>query len=100
MRKILVAGTAALFTAMAFAASTVPASAGSNVHFSIGVGGWGPGWGHHGGIYVGAPHGGYNNTWAAHVDWCYDHKGPSYNPNNNTYINHKGKVRHCDSPFI
>jgi len=100
MRKILVTATAALVTAMAFAASTAPASAG-NFSFNIGVGGWGPGWypGYGGGgIYVGGPFYG-NNAWAAHVDWCFDHKGPSYNPQTNTYVNYKGKVKYCNSPF-
>jgi hypothetical protein len=95
MRKILVA-TAALVTAIAFAA---PANAGGNFSFNLGLGGWGPGWGPgYGGIYVGTPYYPQNN-WAAHVDWCYDHKGPSYNPNTNTYISNSGKVKYCNSPF-
>jgi hypothetical protein len=100
MRKLLVAGTAALFTAVAFAASTVPANAGG-VHFNIGVGGFGPGWGPgYGGVYLDDPYyGGYQNNWEAHVDWCFDHKGPSYNPATNKYINQYGKKRTCHSPF-
>jgi hypothetical protein len=95
MKKILVTASAALVAAIAFAA---PANAG-NFNFSIGVGGWGPGWygPGYGGIYVGTP---YNNAWAAHIDWCYDHKGPSYNPNTNTYVNKYGKVKYCNSPYV
>ena len=100
MKKILVAGTAVLMTAAAVVASTAPASAGGNFNFSIGVGGWGPGW-HpgYGGVYVGGPIYGGGNAWAAHVNWCYNHKGPSYNPDTNTFVNYKGKVKYCNSPF-
>jgi hypothetical protein len=104
MRKILVAGTAAFFTALAVAASTAPANAGG-ITFGFG-GGHGYGWGHHSGasIYIDGPYvgyrSGYRSAWRAHVDWCFDHKGPSYDPDSNTYINRKGKERVCDSPYI
>lgn len=94
MRKILVA-TAALATAIAFAA---PANAGGNFSFNLGLGGWGHGYGHGGGIYVGTPY--VTNNWGAHVNWCYNNKGPSYNPQTNTYVNFKGKLKYCNSPFI
>ena len=99
MKKILVTASAALFATVAIAASTAPASAG-NFSFNFGVGGWGPGWygPGWGGVYVGGPH--YNsNAWALHVDWCYDNKGPTYNPGNNTYVNHNGKLKYCNSPY-
>ncbi len=100
MKKILVTASAALLATLAIAATTVPASAGGSFNFNIGVGGWGPGWGPgYGGIYVGSPYPVYNDNWEAHVDWCYDHKGPSYNPNTNKYINMAGKKRTCHSPF-
>ena len=72
-----------------------PASAGGSISFNFG--GWGPGWNGpgYGGIYIGAP---YDN-WSAHVDWCFDHKGPTYNPNTNTYVNGMGKIKYCNSPF-
>ena len=102
MKKILVTTSAALFAAVAMATFSAPANAGS-FNFNIGVGGWGPGWGYGpgwGGIYVGGgPY--YNsNAYALHVDWCFDHKGPTYNPNNNTYINGNGKMKYCNSPYI
>jgi hypothetical protein len=109
MRKILVTATAALFTALAIAATSAPANAGGNFNFTLGLGGpgWGPGWapgygygygyGGGGGIYVGNPY--PQNNWAMHVGWCYDHKGPSYNPNTNTYVSPSGKIKICHSPF-
>ncbi len=98
MRRILVTASAALFTALAVAAFAAPANAGGNFNFSIGVGGWGPGWGYPG------YYGGYAqpypvNNWSAHVSWCFDHKGPSYNPNTNTYVTKYGKMKVCHSPF-
>lgn len=106
MSKILVTGAAALLTAFAVAASSVPASAGGGggggVHFSIGLGGfggpgwYGPGYGYGGGYYA-QPY--PVSSWSAHVDWCFDHHGPSYNPNTNKYINGYGKVKTCHSPF-
>jgi len=97
MRKILVTASAALVAAIALSA---PANAG-NFSFNLGLGGWGPGYYGGPGIYVGAPYGGYGygNAWAAHVDWCFDHKGPSYNPDTNTYVNKYGKVKYCNSPY-
>ena len=89
MRKILVAGSAALFAAMAFAASPLRERRQRQLPSAARHGrgpGWGPGYGG-GGIYVGGPYGGHNSAWHAHVDWCFDHKGPSYIPNTNTYIN-------------
>ncbi len=103
MRKILATTSVALFTAIAVMATAAPASAGGGggVHFSIGLGGFGPGWGPGYGYGYDNGYGGggvYVNNWAAHVDWCYDHKGPSYNPGTNTYVKH-GKIRVCHSPF-
>ncbi len=104
MRKILVTASAAIIGAIAITASAAPASAG-NFNFTLGLGGygygpgWGPGWGPYygGGVYVGNPYPG--NNWQAHVQWCYDHKGPSYNPNTNKYINQYGHKKYCHSPF-
>jgi hypothetical protein len=99
MKKILVTTSAALFAAVAMASFSAPANAGS-FSFNIGVGGFGPGWygPGWGGVYVGGPY--YNsNAYALHVDWCFDHKGPTYNPDDNTYINGNGKVKYCNSPY-
>jgi len=91
MKSILVTASAAVFSVLAITATTAPANA-----FTVTVGGWGgPGWGYHHGW-----HGGYHRSrWERHVDWCFDHKGASYNPYTNRYINHHGHRRVCHSPF-
>jgi hypothetical protein len=102
MTKILATAAATLVAVVSLAATSVPATAG-NFNFSFGVygpgPGWGPGWGGWGpgGVVVVNPGGNY---WQAHVNWCYSHKGPSYNPQTNTYVSNSGKVKYCDSPYI
>jgi hypothetical protein len=102
MRKFI--ATTATIALVAFASvAATPASAGSpNFSLSIGVpgfgygGGWGyGGWGGGGGIYVNPQ----PVNWNAHVQWCFNHKGPSYNPNTNMYFKN-GMWKYCDSPFF
>jgi BA14K-like protein len=95
MKSILVTASAAVFSVLAITATTAPANA-----FTVTVGGWGgPGWGYHGGWGPGYGGGYYPTRWERHVEWCFDHKGPSYNPRTNRYINFNGHRRVCHSPF-
>ncbi|MCC0050375.1 MAG: BA14K family protein [Rhodobiaceae bacterium] len=34
-----------------------------------------------------------------HIDWCYRHYPNSYNEYENTYVNLKGRLRTCRSPY-
>jgi hypothetical protein len=104
MRRILVAGTAALFAAFAVAASAVPASAGG---ISFGFGGWHDNW-HHDwyddgyGIVVEVPivdeddYDGYD--WEDHVEWC-DDQYQTYDEESDTYAYAVGKRTRCIAPF-
>jgi hypothetical protein len=100
MRTIL-ATTAAAMVALASLAAT-PASAG-NFNFTLGVGGFGPGFGYGpgwgGGIYTPGIYVQPQNNWNAHVNWCFNHKGGTYNPNTNMYFKN-GQWKYCNSPFF
>jgi hypothetical protein len=39
------------------------------------------------------------NNWNAHVNWCFNHKGGTYNPNTNMYFKN-GQWKYCNSPFF
>jgi hypothetical protein len=93
MRKLLATAITTLLVASASVMAT-PASAGS---FNLTIGGFGGGWGGYGfgpGIYV-QPQ---QNSWQAHVNWCFANKGPSYNPSSNMYFKN-GQWKYCYSPF-
>lgn len=102
MKKVLVAGSAALFAAVSLAASAVPAAAGGS--FSFGFGGYGPydpwSYGHHGGIYVdvgpGPVYG--KSKWQKHVNWCFNHY-KTYDPDSNHYMSKWGP-KECNSPYF
>ena len=100
MTKFLATTISVAMLALASVATTSAPAQADNFHLSSG--GFGGGWGHGGygwgggwgpGIVVN------NGNWDDHVDWCYDHKGPSYDPQDNTYVNGNGKVKFCNSPF-
>ena len=108
MRKILVTASAAILPLSPSPPRPLPQAPATSISLSGSAApGWGPGWGPGygygygdyggGGIYIGNPY--PQNNWAAHVDWCFDHKGPSYNPNTNKYINQYGHKKICHSPF-
>ncbi len=98
MRKILVTGTAALFTAFAIAASAAPASA-----FGFGYG-WGGGYGWHDGVDLVVEVPVYDDNedsdsdWQDHVDWCDDHY-KTYDEDSDTYAYAVGKRTRCVAPF-
>jgi hypothetical protein len=111
MNKMIVAATAALIATTAFVGATAPANAG-NLNFSIGIGGWGPGYAYApgyyggGGVYV-APPPVYVQpqpvgNWQMHVNWCASHYN-SYNPNTNMYVkkivNGQPVFKNCNSPY-
>jgi hypothetical protein len=102
MRTILATTITVAMMAVASVAAT-PASAGSP-NFSLTIGGFGPGYGYGYGPGWGGGFGGpiyvapQQNNWNAHVNWCFNHKGPSYNPNTNKYFKN-GNWKFCNSPF-
>ncbi len=99
MRKILATTITVALMAVASVAAT-PASAGN---FNLTIGGFGGGWG--GGYGWGGGWGGpvfvqpQQNNWNAHVNWCFNHKGGTYNPNTNMYFKN-GQWKYCNSPFF
>lgn len=98
MKRIFATTAAAAMVAFGAIAAT-PASAG-NFNFTLGVGGFGPGWGYGPGYGAWSP-GIYvqpQNNWNAHVQWCFNKKGNTYNPNTNMYF--KNGWKYCNSPFI
>ena len=102
MRKLIVAASAALFTTLAVAASSVPASAGGGVTFGFSGGHHDHGWsGHRGGsVTFGFDSGrrDHRRAWQRHVNWCFDHYA-SYDPDSNRFFNGH-RWRQCRSPFI
>lgn len=97
MKKIVVTSVAAVVTAVAVAASAVPANA-----FSVGFS-FGGGYGYHGGgVYVDAPvyvhpRPSYYSS-DPHVEWCLS-RYRTYNPATDLYFYKPGKQRYCISPY-
>jgi BA14K-like protein len=100
MRKILIAGTAALFTALAVAGSTAPANA-----FGLSFGYGGSDWGddEDSGFVVELPIYSSDATDdedddAQHVAWC-EGRYKTYDEDSDTYAYAPGKRKTCVAPF-